>query len=50
MAVCAEGGPVKTEEDPLDANPPASFSKSLAAIRYLEEAVRRTTNVEALAL
>lgn len=45
-----EGGPVKTEEDPLDANPPASFSKTLAAIRYLEEAVRKATDVEALAL
>ncbi len=45
-----EGGPVKTEEDPLDSNPPASFSKTLAAIRYLEEAVRRTTDLEALAL
>lgn len=44
------GGPVKTEEDPLDPNPPASFSKTLAAIRYLEDAVRGTTDVEALAL
>jgi len=45
-----EGGPVKTEEDPLDPNPPASFSKTLAAIRYLEEAVRTTTDLQALAL
>jgi nucleoside-diphosphate-sugar epimerase len=45
-----EGGPVKTEEDPLDPNPPASFKKVLAAIRYLEDAVRRTTDVQALAL
>jgi nucleoside-diphosphate-sugar epimerase len=45
-----EGGPVKTEEDPLDSNPPASFAKTLTAIRYLEEAVRRTTDLEALAL
>ncbi len=45
-----EGGPVKSEEDPLDPNPPASFSKTLAAIRYLEDAVRRATNVEAFAL
>ncbi len=45
-----EGGPVKTEEDPLDSNPPASFTRTLAAIRYLEEAVRRTTDLEALAL
>jgi nucleoside-diphosphate-sugar epimerase len=44
------GGPVKAEEDLLDPNPPASFSKSLAAIRHLEGAVRRATDVEALAL
>jgi nucleoside-diphosphate-sugar epimerase len=45
-----EGGPVKTEEDPLDPNPPDSFSKTLAAIRYLEDTVRRTMDIEALAL
>jgi nucleoside-diphosphate-sugar epimerase len=45
-----EGGPIKTEEDPLDPSPPASFSKTLAAIRYLEDAVRRATDIEALAL
>lgn len=45
-----EGGPVKSEEDPLDPSPPASFSQTLAAIRHLEEAVRRTTDLEALAL
>ncbi len=45
-----EGGPVKTEEDPLDTTPPASFSKTLAALRYLEETIRNTTDVAALAL
>jgi nucleoside-diphosphate-sugar epimerase len=44
------GGPVKTEEDLLDPTPPASFRKTLAAIRHLEEAVCRATDVEALAL
>jgi nucleoside-diphosphate-sugar epimerase len=34
-----EGGPVKTEDDPLDPNPPAQQSESLAAIRYVERAV-----------
>jgi nucleoside-diphosphate-sugar epimerase len=48
--IAREGGPVKTEEDPLDPNPPASFSKTLAAIRYLEDAVRRTVDLQALAL
>jgi nucleoside-diphosphate-sugar epimerase len=45
-----EGGPTKTEVDPLDPTPPASFRKTLAAIRYLEETVRRATDLEALAL
>lgn len=45
-----QGGPVKSEQDPLDPNPPASFSQSLAAIRYLEDAVSRATDLEALAL
>jgi nucleoside-diphosphate-sugar epimerase len=45
-----EGGPVKTEDDPLDPNPPASFRKTLAAIEYLEDTVRRSTDVQALAL
>ncbi|HEY7690815.1 MAG TPA: NAD(P)-dependent oxidoreductase [Gaiellaceae bacterium] len=33
------GGPVKTEEDPLDPSPPAHQRRSLAAIGYLERAV-----------
>ena len=33
------GGPVKTEDDPLDPEPPASMSRSLAALRHLEAAV-----------
>ena len=45
-----KGGPVKTEEDPLDPKPPESFVKTLAAIRYLEEKVRTTTFLEAVAL
>lgn len=45
-----EGGPMKTEEDPLDPNPPRNFSKTLAAIRYLEDAVRRATDLQAYAL
>jgi nucleoside-diphosphate-sugar epimerase len=45
-----EGGPIKTEEDPLDPNPPASFSKTLAAIRYLEAAVQNASDIEAIGL
>jgi nucleoside-diphosphate-sugar epimerase len=33
------GGPVKTETDPLDPNPPKQQRQSLAAIGYLERAV-----------
>jgi nucleoside-diphosphate-sugar epimerase len=33
------GGPVKSEEDPLDPAPAASMRPTLEAIRYLEEAV-----------
>ena len=33
------GGPVKTEDDPLDPAPAAGMSRTLAAIRHLEDAV-----------
>jgi nucleoside-diphosphate-sugar epimerase len=33
-----EGGPVKTEEDPLDPTPVPAMRETLAAIRHLEEA------------
>ena len=35
------GGWVKDEEDPLDPDPPKAQRESLAAIRYLEETVRK---------
>jgi nucleoside-diphosphate-sugar epimerase len=44
------GGPIKTEEDPLDPAPPASFRKTLEAIRSLEQTVRGATDMDALAL
>jgi nucleoside-diphosphate-sugar epimerase len=34
-----DGGPVKTEDDPLDSRPPAAARRSLAALQHLEEAV-----------
>jgi 2-alkyl-3-oxoalkanoate reductase len=34
-----EGGPVKTEADPLDATPVPAMRETLAAIRHLEQAV-----------
>ena len=33
-----EGGPVKTEDDPLDPHPPAAMAESLRAIRHAEQA------------
>jgi nucleoside-diphosphate-sugar epimerase len=33
------GGPVKSEDDPLDPEPPAAMRQTLAAIRHLEDAV-----------
>jgi 2-alkyl-3-oxoalkanoate reductase len=44
------GGPVKTEEDPLDPNPPAAMRNSLLAIQHVESAVLRTEGIEGLAL
>ncbi len=34
-----EGGPVKTEDDPLDPTPPAGAGETNAAMRYLDQAV-----------
>ena len=45
-----EGGPVKTEDDPLDPDPPRTMQKTLAAIRYLEETVTSATDLEGLVL
>jgi 2-alkyl-3-oxoalkanoate reductase len=44
------GGPVKTEEDPLQASPPKSVNQSLGAIRYVEETVTGADGIEGLAL
>jgi len=44
------GGPVKTEEDPLDPNPPAVFRTGLAAIRHLEETVSYPSGIAGIVL
>jgi nucleoside-diphosphate-sugar epimerase len=44
------GGPLKTEEDPFDPNPPANQARSIAAIRYLESAVLGADGIEGVAL
>ena len=44
------GGPVKSEEDPLDPAPPGMLRAGLAAMRHLEEAVLDATWTEGIAL
>ena len=45
-----EGGPVKTEDDTLDPNPPAAFRETLRAIQHLESAVLQTGGIEGVVL
>ena len=45
-----EGGPVKSEEDPLDSAPPRQIRTTLAAIKYVEAAVTGAEGIEGLAL
>lgn len=44
------GGYVKTEDDPLDDNPPQEHRGTLDAIRYLEHAVTTTPGITGVAL
>jgi 2-alkyl-3-oxoalkanoate reductase len=44
------GGPVKTEEDPLDPHPPGSFRSTLEAIRHVEDAVTGAPFTEGIVL
>ncbi|HEY1591851.1 MAG TPA: hypothetical protein VGF81_08685 [Solirubrobacteraceae bacterium] len=34
-----QGGPIKTEDDPVDASPPAGMHETAAAMNYLEDEV-----------
>src|SRR5829696_8172195 len=45
-----EGGPVKSEEDRLDPDPPRAVRSTIAAIMHLEQTVTETTEIEGLAL
>jgi nucleoside-diphosphate-sugar epimerase len=45
-----EGGAVKTEDDPLDPDPPKGQRETLAAIRHLEAAVVGAGDLEGIAL
>jgi 2-alkyl-3-oxoalkanoate reductase len=44
------GGPVKTEEDPLDDDPPKPVRETLSAIRHLESAVTGAEGIAGIAL
>ena len=44
------GGPVKSEDDPLDPDPPKEFRRTLDAIRYLESAVVRANHLAGVVL
>jgi nucleoside-diphosphate-sugar epimerase len=44
------GGPVKTEDDPLDPAPPAPMGQALEAIRHLESAVTSAAGIEGVVL
>ena len=45
-----EGGPVKTEDDPLDPDPPAAMRASLDAMRYMERTVVGAEGIEGVVL
>ncbi|HVM12022.1 MAG TPA: NAD(P)-dependent oxidoreductase, partial [Actinomycetota bacterium] len=45
-----DGGPVKTEDDPLDADPPKAFRAAFGAIRHLERRVTQAREIEGLVL
>jgi nucleoside-diphosphate-sugar epimerase len=45
-----EGGAIKTEDDPLDPDPPADARETLAAIRHLEAAVLGADGMEGVVL
>lgn len=45
-----EGGPARSEDDPLDPSPPEAMRRTLDAIRYLESTVVEAKGIEGLAL
>src|SRR4029077_8367876 len=45
-----DGGPIKSESDPLDPDPPAEFRRTLEAIKYLERPVTDSTGREGIVL
>jgi nucleoside-diphosphate-sugar epimerase len=50
MPFARTGGPVKTEDDPLDPSPPRDMRAAIAAIRHLEDAVTGADWTEGIVL
>jgi nucleoside-diphosphate-sugar epimerase len=44
------GGPIKTEDDPIETDPPASVRETLAGILHVERAVASASDLEGIAL
>jgi nucleoside-diphosphate-sugar epimerase len=44
------GGPVKSEDDPLDPDPPPELRRTLDAIRYLESTVTTSSEIDGIVL
>jgi nucleoside-diphosphate-sugar epimerase len=44
------GGPIKTEEDPFDPDPPAALRRTVEAVRYLERAVLEAEGIQGTVL
>src|SRR5204863_6589244 len=44
-----QGGPIKSEDDPLDPDPPAPLRESANAIRYVETQATQTPGIEGFA-
>ncbi len=45
-----EGSRVKTEDDPLDPNPPKTMTQTLSGIRYLESTIGSASDIEGVVL
>ena len=49
-AYARTGGPIKTEDDPIETDPPASVCETLAGILHVERAVAGASDLEGIAL
>jgi nucleoside-diphosphate-sugar epimerase len=49
-AYARTGGPVKTEDDPVETDPPAGVRETLAAILHVERSLAEATDLEGIAL